>query len=327
MSAPGSPGPFHAGEVALQASLGVRDKLAALGPRLIRDHMPDQHRELFGKLPTMFVGTLDRDGQPWATIVHGPPGFVRTPDEHTLALATYPPADDPARAGLEVGAAVGLLGLEPHTRRRNRANGVIVAADERAWHVLVHQSFGNCPRYIHARAPVARPTPPPGLPTAEGARLSPAAHDLIARSDTLFLATSSAGRLTPADLAAGTGAGVDVSHRGGRAGFVAVHRRADGDELVVPDYAGNAMFCTLGNLLAWPRAGLLVLDYQRGDVLQLAATATVSTDGATLARFPGAQRLLALRVSGGWLRPAALPLAWTPPEAPPLPGSPAAGGA
>lgn len=299
--------PFHAGEAALQAAMGMRERMEGVGARVIRAAMPDQHRELFEKLPTMLVGTLD-EGQPWATMIQGPRGFVQTPDDRTLRLGAYPGADDPALSGIRPGAPVALLGLEPETRRRNRANGEVVATEAGAWTVRVHQSFGNCPKYIHPRRPAARPERAAEPRRAEGPSLSEEARALIERSDTMFVASSSAGRLAAGDLAAREGAGVDVSHRGGPAGFVTITRQGEGDTLVLPDYDGNWMFNTLGNLLSWPRAGLLFVDYVEGHVLQLAATAEVRVGAASEARS------LALRVVRGWLRRWAMPLTWTPTE-------------
>lgn len=308
--------PFHSGEAALQSATGARERMEVLGTKMIRDFMAEQHRELFEKLPTIFVGALDASGQPWATMLHGPAGFVRTPDPHTLRISVHPSADDPARVALGVGQPVGLLGLEPHTRRRNRANGVVTTNDAQAWSVRVLQSYGNCPKYIHGRTPELRPDRVAEPPRAEGATLSGEARALIARSDTIFLASSSAGRLTASELEHAPGAGADVSHRGGRAGFVLVEREGDADRLLVPDYAGNSMFNTLGNLLAWPRAGVLFVDPSEGHVLQLAASAEVQLGGSRLMAFPGALRLLSLRVEHGWLRRSAIPLSWSAPEAP-----------
>jgi predicted pyridoxine 5'-phosphate oxidase superfamily flavin-nucleotide-binding protein len=291
--------------------------MAAVGNKAIRDYMPDQHRELFERLPTLFVGALDADGQPWATVLHGPPGFVLTPDSGSLRLSKYPAPDDPARDALSVGAPVGLLGIELHTRRRNRANGWIAAAEDDAWSVRVHQSFGNCPKYIHAREPRACPERMPEPAVREERRLSDDARALIASSDTMFIASTSAERLAQNQLLTEAGAGVDVSHRGGRVGFVEIVGGEEGDELRIPDYVGNSMFNTLGNLLVWPLAGLLFLDFTHGHVLQLAATASLSTDKAELERFPDALRVLTLAVHSGWLRRAAVPLTWTAPEPPP----------
>jgi hypothetical protein len=90
---------------------------------------------------------------------------------------------------------------------------------------------------------------------------------------------------------------VDVSHRGGKPGFVRVQRDAAGvDVLTVPDFAGNQMFNTLGNLQLHPRAGLLFVDFVRGDRLHLAVDAELLWQGDELAAFAGAQRLLRLRV-------------------------------
>jgi hypothetical protein len=314
---------FHAGELALQARSGVRERVDAVGARLIRDHMPDQHRELFEKLPTLFVATLDGDGQPWASLLCGAPGFVQTADARTMRIGALPAADDPARPGLHDGAPVGLLGLEPHTRRRNRMNGVVGAVDAGGWSVRVVQSFGNCPKYIQARQPLLQPDEPGAAARAEGALLSDAARALVERSDTLFIASSSAGAIAHAGQG---GEGLDISHRGGRPGFVRVQRGDRSDRLTLPDYAGNSLFNTLGNLLVWPRAGLLFVDWDRGDLLQLAVTAEIGHDAADLARFPGAQRLLHLQVQQGWWRPRAMPLRWTTAEpAPQFAAGPSAG--
>lgn len=296
---------FHAGEQQLQQRTGVRDRLEAIGHAVMRDHMPQQHREFFAKLPTLLLGLQDAHGQPWATLLHGTPGFICSPDAQTLRVAALPAADDPVAPWLAEGAALGLLGLEPHTRRRNRANGRVRALFGGGFELQVQQSFGNCPKYIHTR----RPEPMAVHPQAArrlGPALDGASIALLGRADTLFVASASAAR-----PGAARSQGVDVSHRGGPAGFVRVGIGTESLRLTLPDYLGNFFFNTLGNLLAWPRAGLLVPDFNDGSVLQLAARAHVELDGRALAAFPGAQRLLHLDVIEGWWRGAALPLRWT----------------
>ncbi|MDI9769563.1 pyridoxamine 5'-phosphate oxidase family protein, partial [Pantoea dispersa] len=81
---------------------------------------------------------------------------------------------------------------------------------------------------------------------------------------------------------------VDVSHRGGKAGFV---RIAADDVLTIPDFNGNLFFSTLGNIVLNGKAGLLFIDYASGDVLQMSGDATVITDSAEIAAFQGAERL------------------------------------
>ena len=293
---------WHPGEQALQARSGMRERMAEIGPQVIRDHMPDQHRELFGKLPTMLLGALDAAGQPWATMLAGPPGFVATPDPRTMTISTTLDGQDPALATLRAqgaGAPVGLLGLEPHTRRRNRMNGRLAAMSESGLGVTVVQSFGNCPKYIQAREPLRWDGAPPALAQPLDAALDARALASIEAADTVFIASASAP--VPGD---GRAEGVDVSHRGGPPGFVAVQRRLDGGvELLIPDFPGNRFFMTLGNLLRHPRAGLLVPDYASGELLHLAADAEVVwRDDA---------RGLRLRVTAGLRRPGALPWRWS----------------
>ena len=238
---------FHAGEEALQARAGARERLAEAGPRVIRAAMPEQHRDFFVQLPFAVLGTLAPDGQPWATAVAGPVGFIASPAADRLHLGARPLPDDPAAAGLAAGAPVGLLGIQPHTRRRNRANGRVAAMDADGFTLAVEQSFGNCPKYIHARRVTHAPRSAPPEPVRTGACLDADARDLIRRADTCFIASAHPDALR-ADSAA---QGVDVSHRGGRPGFVGV----GGDHLWVPDFAGNQYFNTLGNLLLNPQAG------------------------------------------------------------------------
>ena len=309
--------PFHLGEQALQSHAGLRERLEAVGQVALRDHMPDQHRELFGKLPTLLVAAQDDEGRPWATMLHGAAGFVTSPDARTLRIAGRRAEDDPVTPWLVEGARVGLLGLEPQTRRRNRANGRVRWATPDALEVAVQQSFGNCPKYIHAREPevVTRPSPAPAR------RLGPALNDaslaLLRRADTLFIASASGNRPASSDDA-DRSQGVDVSHRGGRPGFLRVDVDPDAAavRLTMPDYSGNFFFNTLGNLLAWPKAGLLVPDYLDGSLLHLAADASIELDGDALQEFPGALRLLRLDVRAAWWREGALPLRWSAPVAP-----------
>jgi predicted pyridoxine 5'-phosphate oxidase superfamily flavin-nucleotide-binding protein len=285
--------PFHAGELEAQLRAGAGARGGA-----IRDAMPDQHRAFFEALPFVVVASVDPAG-PVAALWTGAPGFVAAPDPRTLHIAVARDAGDPATPAFVAGAPFGLLGIELATRRRNRANGTIASADERAVVVAVHQSFGNCPQYIHPRELSHVPTvaPPPAEPLAQ---LDADAQRLLARADTFFVATSA--RTTEP-----TG-GVDISHRGGPAGFV--HR--DGDTLTIPDYRGNRYFNTLGNLVSDPRAALLFVDFARGDLLQLQGTTSIQWSGSDVDALDGAERLWRFHIQRAWRRRAVLPLRWTP---------------
>ena len=289
-------GPFHPGELAAQARAGVASRGAG-----IRPFMPDQHRIFFGQLPWLFAGVLDRDGWPLATVIAAAPGFVRSPTPTTLSVAALPAEADPAFGSFRSDSPIGLLGLEFETRRRNRANGRIDTIGVKGFSISVTQSFGNCAKYIQVRNRVPDGNEPAISPT-EFSGLDAQARTLIAQTDTLFIASAAA-----LDSELG---GVDISHRGGRPGFV----RIDGDTLTIPDFAGNNYFNTFGNLLQEPRAALLFVDFATGTLLQLQGEAEIVWQGPELARLDGAERLWRFRVKRGWRRPRALSLRWSAPE-------------
>ncbi|MCC6468807.1 MAG: pyridoxamine 5'-phosphate oxidase family protein [Alphaproteobacteria bacterium] len=301
---------FHAGEQALQARYGIAERMAQSGRKSIRDFMPDQHRDFFAELPFLVVGSLDRRGRPWASILAGRPGFLSSPDPRTLRAAARPDVADPLAANLRPGAKLGLLGIQPETRRRNRMNGTVVEAGARGFAAAVAQSFGNCPQYIQARAPRLLDAARPAVTVrAEAALLSPRAAALARRADTFFIATASA------DPGADDRAqGVDVSHRGGKPGFARVTQDSGRTVLTVPDFRGNFMFNTLGNIAVNPAAGLVFVDFATGDVLQLVGTAEAIFEGPELRGFAGAERLLRFAVAEGLWREAALPLRWSAAE-------------
>ena len=281
---------FHQDERAAQALAGQGASRAA-----IRPFMPDQHRAFFALLPYLFAAASDERGWPMASVLTGETGFVQSPDPVTLRIAALPASDDPARRGFVAGAEIGLLGLDFTTRRRNRANGRLVAVDD-GLTVRIAQSFGNCAQYIQTRRPTSRPANHPTPEELGG--LDVAARALIASSDSFFVASRSRPEM-------GAEGGLDMSHRGGRPGFVGVQ----GDQLAIPDFRGNRFYNTLGNLLGEPRAGLIFIDFASGDILQLQGTVTIDwhpDDGPA-----GAERLWRVTVERAWRRRGAFPFAWT----------------
>ena len=287
--------PFHRGEHAAQARAGVRLQGAP-----IRGWMPDQHRQFFAHLPVLFAAVADGTGWPMATVLAGPPGFVSSLEAHTLRISTLPGQDDPAAPGLRTGAAIGLLGIDLATRRRNRVNGTVVAIDGHGFTVGVQQSFGNCPQYIQAREIEGEAKPPEAGLAEYLDHLDEQARTMITGADTLFVASSSGAQ-------GGDAGGVDVSHRGGRAGFV----RVDGGVLTIPDFRGNRYFNTLGNLMLEPRASLLFVNFATGDLLHLQGRTELDWDSGAASNFTGAERLWRMKVTAGWRRPGALAMRWS----------------
>ena len=285
-------GPFHAGELAVQARAGVGDMSHVA--RFVRGHLPDQHRAFHEALPFLVLAARDGEGRVWATILEGADGFVSVPDPARMKIAARPGPDDPLAGMLGDGTTVGLLGIDLATRRRNRINGRAVSVGA-GLTVAVDQTFGNCPQYIRPR-PVERAAVAPA-PATRGDTLDAAQAARVRAADTFFIATGTRGD--------GPAAGMDASHRGGPPGFVTVSR--DGASLRVPDYAGNDFFNTLGNLERDPRAGLLFVDFATGGLLHVTGRANVdwTPDPAT-----GARRHVDVSVEVVIDRPGALSLRW-----------------
>ena len=177
----------------------------------------------------------------------------------------------------------------------------------------VRQSFGNCPQYIQVRMPIFVVDPltvaAPRPVHVEGALLSDAARALAQHADTFFIATTA-----EADRGGGVREEVDVSHRGGKPGFVRVSEEDGRTVLTSPDFLGNFHFATLGNIALNPRAGLLFIDFASGDLLAVTGKGEVVWDGPEVAAFAGAQRLLRFRVDEGVFIPNAVPMRWSHPE-------------
>jgi Predicted flavin-nucleotide-binding protein structurally related to pyridoxine 5''-phosphate oxidase len=294
---------FHEGEIAAQERASLRDTASRIA-HSIHTTVPPVVVDFLRTQRLAFVGTLDGDGRPWATALTGPAGFADAPDEHTLRIAVAPTPGDPIADNLSESAElqesqpsrsaqVGVLIVDFAARRRLRVNGRGALGADGKLRVDVDQVYSNCPKHIQARTiDNEAPARPAGEVRAQRRRgLTEAQRERIRRADTFVIAS------------AHPTAGVDCSHRGGTPGFVYVA----GDRLMWPDYKGNAMFNTLGNIMAYPRAGLIFVDFDTGDTLQLTGSATVDWDPAHTTGAPGAQRIVTFEVDEAIEAPGAIP--------------------
>ena len=289
--------PWHEGELTLQRAVGAVDMMVGVGQRqMSRTWMPDQHREFYSQLPFVVLGAVDRQGDVWATLRTGQPGFMNSPTPEILQIKLEPQPNDPAHEGMQPGDAIGMLGIELHTRRRNRMNGNVLRELDDGIEIVVTQAYGNCPRYINLRQYDFVEE------TADIAQELTATDLLIRRmvtsADSFYVATY---------VVRDGQKQVDASHRGGKAGFV---RMEEDGSLTVPDFSGNLFFNTLGNILLNPRAGLTFISFENGDLLQMTGTAEVLLDDPEIAAFQGAERLWRFTPQRIVHRQAALALRW-----------------
>jgi predicted pyridoxine 5'-phosphate oxidase superfamily flavin-nucleotide-binding protein len=302
---------FHEGELEIQRRAGVAGVAARVGRANLLDAVPPGFADFLSERFFVVVASADPDGRVWASLVTGLPGFIQAPDSRQLVIKTEPMPGDPLERSLDDGpVAVGVLALNAATRSRIRVNGVATRGPSGGLVIDVREAFGNCPKYIQRRVPSALVADREvGTERIRSDALDDRQTKLVSGADTFFIASVNPGR------------GADASHRGGRPGFVRV--APDGRALTFPDYRGNSMFQTLGNLEVDGRAGLLFIDWERGDTLQLSGAATIVWDQATTAFWPGAERVVRFTVEAVEQQPTALPLRWELLEAsrlnPPVP--------
>lgn len=250
---------FHEGEIATQRQAGVEAEASRLEGMLDSSLLSRGAAAFLASQRFAALTGRDHAGVLWVSPLAGRPGFLRG-DGDVVRISAVPRAGDPLDA-IPIGQQVGLIAIDFATRRRLRVNGELVGADEAGMTVRVDQSYGNCPKYIHPHAiDVAAFGSAPRIPARRATLLDPSDRAMIASSDTFFLGTSHPSR------------GSDASHRGGPPGFVRVDSP---DRLWWPDFPGNNMFNSYGNLAVDDEAALLFVDFDTGAALHVTGTARV----------------------------------------------------
>ncbi len=267
---------FHSGEIAVQERAGVRNIAEDVGEG-IADHLPPGASDFLERRQMAVLGTVDSRGNVWASVVTGDPGFIETVDDRALKIEARISSSDPIGRNLGNESHVALFAPDFVSSRRVRVNGrgiikngaIIIATDE---------VYGNCRRYLQERIFIgSRQTSAVDEKPKISTELSTSQQEQISRADTLFIATDNPER------------GADVSHKGGNPGFV---RILDSRYIAFPDYNGNSMFNTLGNVTVNPHAGLLFIDFDSGRTLQITGHASIDWSPDRVRTFPGAERVV-----------------------------------
>ncbi len=250
---------YHEGELEMQRRAGVRQLADRVGGIINRTIHPAMAAFLAAQR-FVIASTVDASGAVSASLLGGAPGFAAATDDRTVAITARFGHRDRVMSDLEATGMIGLLAIDQATRRRIRINGHATREGD-AIVVSTSEVYSNCPQYIRPRAAREREIATASVSNSNA--LSEAQQQWIAGADTFFLASAHPQR------------GADASHRGGPAGFVAIESPT---RLRWPDYSGNNMFNSLGNLTVHPRCGLLFVDFARGATLQLRGTARVEGD-------------------------------------------------
>lgn len=262
-------GPYHDGELEIQRKTGESEQ-AERNSVVIKDFIIGGAIDFISRQTLIVVGTESADGNLWASIVFGKSGFIVAPNSKEVCVdltQAQIAQGDPLLSNLKETPGIGALLIELETRRRLKINGQIVKRSEDKLIISVDESFPLCPKYIQRR----RVWPAENCPDSikfggpepavfRGEKLGDKEIALIRAADTMFCATAyPKGRL-------------DVSHRGGSPGFVSVLNQSF---LRIPDYYGNGMFSSFGNLQGNSRAGLVFIDFSTRQTLQISGNAMV----------------------------------------------------
>jgi len=309
---------YHAGELAVQRQAGV-DAIAHRVGGMVRQHIPTAALAFIGQQPMVVISSMAADGQVWASMLFGRPGFMRAAEPSLLDIELSDcgsPADSVLCSNLNNTPDIGLLLIDLASRRRLRINGRARWLSARQLRVDIERAYPNCPKYIQRRRwlpPTADKVTGTDIGTGPkaklaqptlGTRLTPSQQRWIGRSDTFFVASAHPRH------------GLDASHRGGHPGFVSVLS----DQLLqVPDFVGNSMFNTLGNFTSYPQAGLVFPDFERGRLLQITGRPEILWDQADPHQETGGtRRYWRLEIAAWRETTLPLPLAWTLPESSPF---------
>ncbi|KAF4553012.1 Hypothetical protein D9617_8g050250 [Elsinoe fawcettii] len=241
------------------------------------------------RMPLLAIGTLDKDDRPWTTLWGGEKGLSQSLGGGMMGVRTPVPSElDPVveilvggKADGEVvkeegqGRLISGLIIDLETRKRVKLAGRMIAGalaaqenDNENVHegllqlvVKVDESLGNCPKYLNKKA-ISPAHPAPRL-ISDTPTLHPKAVDLIHKSDLFFLSTTH----SQFDM--------DTNHRGGPPGFVRILTNKDKAVIVYPEYSGNRLYQSLGNMMTNPKAGICFPDFATGDCLYVTGTTEI----------------------------------------------------
>ena len=292
-----------------------------------------QAAHMLQSAPLLAIGTLDDQGRPWTNLLGGEPSFARPLGGPMVGVRAavdteYDPVvellvpkakrhEDVVRYDGE-GKIMAGLAIDLMARRRVKLAGRMVAGAVGAYGgddgdearanigelqmgVKIEQSLGNCPKYLNKKAILPAPTKPNLL--SDSPQLPPEALKLLNKADLFFISSTDDGK------------DMDTNHRGGPAGFMRViSNRMDGAELIYPEYSGNRLYQTLGNLRVTPLAGIVVPDFDTGDVLYATGKTEILMGKDAAAILPHSNLAVKLKITAARFVKEGLPFRGIPDE-------------
>ncbi|KAH0833525.1 hypothetical protein AYO21_05204 [Fonsecaea monophora] len=320
---------WHEGEVAIHKRTRISGYDNPTSPFLT-----PRAASMIQRYPMMAIGTLDDQDRPWCTVWgsdHLPiaqPVAQSVLGVRTTVDASFDPVIQAIYNGKDDGEVIReegktrlMSGLSIHLEERGRVKmaGQVIAgaltanepvapisvsdddallgkSGEVQLVVKIDQSLGNCPKYLNKKHIVAT-EPKPRL-LSSSPHLTQKAIDLVHKADLFFIASAHKHE------------DMDCNHRGGPPGFIRVQQPASLDEgsiIVWPEYSGNNLYQTLGNLESTPHAGLVIPDFESGDVLYVTGDTETLVGDAASKVIAKSNLAVSLKVTGARLVEKGLP--------------------
>ncbi|KAK5123567.1 hypothetical protein LTR85_002605 [Meristemomyces frigidus] len=312
--------PFHDGEAEMHHAMRVpggfdNPTVPALSPQLAN------HLQI---APMIAIGTVDKQARPWTTLWGGEAGLarslgggfvgIRTPvtGKHDPVVEELVGKDATGEVVREQGKGrmVSGLTIDLETRKRVKMYGRMVAGalstreDEVTGHnetaaevqlvLKIEQSLGNCPKYLNSKHIVptfSRPELVDDKPY-----FSQRAIQLLEKADLFFVSSSH----HDTDM--------DTNHRGGPPGFVRLASNDPSGAVVCwPEYSGNRLYQTLGNLRVNPVAGLCIPNFDSGDMLYITGNTEILVGPDAHAFLPRSNLAVKLTITAARFVAGALP--------------------
>lgn len=252
---------YHRGEIAARIKAGETE-IGERNVRIIKNSLNPGAIYFIEHQPFFLASSNSKTGTLAISVISGSSGYIKVINESTVIISRsllYSNPYDVFWVNIVARNKIGLLFIDPATRRRFRINGSSYVTAENVI-ISVDQAYPNCPKYIQQRHIFQKAKPVYSNIRIAGNSLIPLLMEIIKKADTFFV--GSCDRY----------GNMDASHRGGKAGFVHIE---DDLTLWIPDYTGNSMYNTLGNFISNPNAALLFLDFENNKHLQISGTAEI----------------------------------------------------
>ncbi len=260
---------YHKGELILQKKFG-ETKIADRVRRAIKNEIVPGAIAFIENQSMVVVSSVDEKNVVWTSILIGDYGLASVVNQNEILFdlekIQSPKEDIFFKNMIKKNTKMGSIFIELGSRRRFRINGNAHYKPS-AIHLQIEEAYPNCPKYIQRRILTITKNTKKAISKIEsGTKLNTEQQTLILNSDTFFVGSQS------------TNGKLDCSHRGGNTGFIEILENGD---LKIPDYTGNSMYNTLGNILENSNVGLLFIDFKQGNTLQINGNASLLLDQNT----------------------------------------------